>query len=130
MTSPAARLSHLLAAIAFLACFLNAPAEAKEQRDSGVKSWITAELYGAMQWGRDKSNSTRDRLEFATAARICRDRLDKQIDDGSISRASVLLIAGTVRREGKYRGERLTLARADEIRRSIINGRIFQDLVD
>lgn len=125
-----ALLRFALATLALLACIAAPDVHAKDTPDSGIKSWLTAEMLGAMRWGKAEATTSKERLEFATAERICRERLLKQIDGGSISRTSAFLIAETVRKDGKYRGEKLTRSRADEIRRSIISGKIFEGLRD
>lgn len=121
-----------LLACALLCATLCAPpsTQAAGSSDSAVKSWVTAEMVGAMRWARAECGNSRERLGFLAAEKICHDRLERQIESGAITRTSALLISETTRRKGIYRRERLTLARADEIRRAIISGKIFEGLVD
>jgi hypothetical protein len=110
-----------------LLAFAAAPALAQ---DSRIKSWTTAELHGAMKWAKGEAKDRRERSEFGAAEIICWRRLQKQVDEGSISRASVLVISENARKRGVYRGEKLTLERAHELRRLIIGGRLLESLRD
>jgi hypothetical protein len=110
--------------------FLALGAVTASAQDSKIKSWTTAELHGAMKWAKERADDRRERSEFGAAEIVCYRRIPKQIDDGAISRASVLLISENTRKRGIYKGERLTMARAHELRRMIIGGRLLESLRD
>lgn len=127
LRTPLARLLLLLAVLSAFVAF--APA-ADAAPDGKIKSWTTAELVGAMRWAKANATERKERLDFGAAELVCYKRLQKQIESGSISRASALIIAETVRKEGVYKGEKLTLKRADELRRRIIGGKLLESLTD
>jgi hypothetical protein len=106
------------------------PTAAQNSGNTKIGSWVTAEMLGAMRWAKSETPTRSERLEYAIAERICRERLYKQIDAGSIAKASALIITERVRKDGIYRGESLTLERSAELRRAIISGKIFADLRD
>lgn len=101
-----------------------------KEADSRFKSWTTAEMLGAMRWAKAEATDKKEKLDFAAAELVCYKRLQKQIDSGSISKTGAFLIAETVRKKGIYKGDKLTLQRADEMRQAIIKGRIFEKLID
>jgi hypothetical protein len=118
---------------ALLACLasLLLPASAHaEEKDGKLKSWTTAELVGAMRWAKSEASERKQRLDFAAAEIICYDRMKKQIESGAISRTSAFFIAETVRKKGIYKGDPLTLDRAEELRRLIIGGKFLEALSD
>lgn len=98
--------------------------------DSKLKTWMTAELLGAMRWAKAEATDRREKLDFSAAEIICYRRLRQQIDRGDISRGAAFLIAENVRKQGVYRRENLTLARAEELRRTIVVGRILEKISD
>jgi len=98
--------------------------------DSQLKSWLTAELLGAMRWAKANSETTREKLDFSAAEILCYKRVQKQIEAGIIKRGTVFLIAERVRKKGVYRGEDLDMNRAEELRKTIIAGKIFSKLSD
>ena len=101
-----------------------------ESKDSAIKSWTTAELLGAMKWAKAATTDKKAKLDFSAAEIICYKRLQKQIEMGSISKSSALLIAETARKKGVYKRETLTLDRAEELRQRIISGRFLEKLND
>jgi hypothetical protein len=113
-----------LLALVFGLCFVP-----DARADGVIKTWTTAELVGAMRWAK-KEAPKGDRLGFGGAELIAYKRLRKQIDAGDISQTAAFLITETVRKKGVYKGEKLTLERADELRRMIVAGRIFEKLTD
>jgi hypothetical protein len=125
LTPPSTRvLAWLMLGLAIL---FAAPVQAQ---DSKLKSWTTAEMLGAMRWAKAETPDRRERLDYSAAELICYRRLQKQIESGAVSRGGALLIAENVRKTGIYRRQKLTLKRADELRRGIVAGRIFESIVD
>lgn len=125
--------SRIVVALSILLAVSLAPwqAAAKDDGpDSAIKSWTTAELLGAMRWAKAEAADSKAKLDFSAAEIVCYKRLQLQIDSGSIRKSSAFLIAENVRKTGIYKREKLTLKRAEEMRRRIINGRIFEKLMD
>lgn len=83
-----------------------------------------------MRWAKSAVPERKQRLDLAAAELVCHKRLDKQVESGSITRASALVIAETVRKQGVYKDEKLTLDRAEELRRLIIGGKFLESLAD
>lgn len=110
--------------------FVFALTPSSQAQDSKVKTWLTAEMLGAMRWAKAETTDRREKLDYTAAELICRKRLQQQIDRGEISKGSALVISENVRKQGVYRRQTLTLARADEIRRTIITGKVFENLKD
>jgi hypothetical protein len=120
------RLFSLLLALCVTG-FLLSPPEARA--DGVIKTWTTAEMVGAMRWAK-KHAPKDDRGSFGIAELIAYRRLKKQIDDGAISKTTAFLITETSRKKGVYKGEKLTLERAEDIRKLIVAGKIFETLTD
>ena len=118
----------LLALCAFALAILAVPTVPAQ--DSKIRSWTTAELHGAMKWAKAEATERRDRTDFGAAEIICYRRLQKQVEQGSIARSAALVISENTRKRGVYRGEKLTLDRAQELRRLIIGGRFLESLKD
>lgn len=115
----------------FAACVLpQLSAEEGNGGDSTSKTWTTAELLGAMRWAKAASEERKDRLDFAAAELVCYKRLQKQIKNGDINKGTAFIIAERARKQGIYRGKELTLERADDLRKMIITGSIFEAVVD
>jgi hypothetical protein len=128
-----ASINRIVVALSILFVALLPPFQATAKDDgpdSAIKSWTTAELLGAMRWAKAEASDSKAKLDFSAAEIVCYKRLQSQIDSGSIRKSSAFLIAENVRKTGVYKREKLTLERADEMRRRIIGGRIFEKLTD
>jgi hypothetical protein len=98
--------------------------------DSKVKTWLTAELLGAMRWAKAESETTKEKLDFTAAELVCHKRLKKQIDAGKIKKGTAFIIAENVRKKGIYRDEKLTLTKAEDLRKKIVSASIFEAVAD
>lgn len=101
-----------------------------QNKDGKLKTWVTAELLGAMRWAKAETGDRKQKLDFSSAEIICYKRLQKQIDAGLIDKGLALIIAENVRKKGVYRGDNLTPDKAEELRKTIVAGRIFEKLSD
>jgi hypothetical protein len=130
MNSSRSPLARLLLVLSVFCAFVAFAPAADAAPDGKIKSWTTAELVGAMRWAKAAATDRKERLDFGAAELVCHKRLQQQIESGSITRAAALLISETVRKEGVYKGEKLTRERAEELRRLVIGGKFLESLND